>query len=35
MVPVKLDYTRYIGMTEQEREDYADSWMYIHKNLKN
>ena len=31
MVPVKLEYSRYIHMNEQERKDYADSWMYIHK----
>lgn len=34
MVPVKLEYSRYIHMTEQERKDYADSWMYIHKSQK-
>lgn len=34
MAPVKLEYSRYIYMTEQERQDYVDSWMYIHKNPK-
>lgn len=34
MVPVKLEYSRYIHMTEQERQDYAASWMYIHKSQK-
>lgn len=30
MQPVKLEYTQYVKMSEQERMDYADSWMYIH-----
>ena len=34
MVPVKLEYSRYIHMSEKERQDYVDSWMYIHKNQK-
>jgi len=32
MIPSKLEYAEYIQMSEQERQDYADSWMYIHKN---
>ena len=31
MQPVKLEYTQYVKMSEQERMDYADSWMYIHR----
>jgi hypothetical protein len=34
MVPVKLDYSRYVEMTEEQRQDYVDSWLYIHKNQK-
>ncbi|MCD8132527.1 MAG: DNA-directed RNA polymerase subunit M [Clostridiales bacterium] len=30
MVPSRLEYAAYIRMSEQERRDYADSWMYIH-----
>ena len=30
MQPVKLEYTQYVKMSEQERMDYADSWMYSH-----
>ena len=25
------EYTQYVKMSEQERMDYADSWMYIHR----
>ena len=31
MQPVKLEYSRYVNMSEQERKDYVDSWMYIHR----
>lgn len=34
MVPVKLEYARYIQMSESERQDYIESWMYIHKKMK-
>ncbi|MDE6889469.1 MAG: DNA-directed RNA polymerase subunit M [Eubacterium sp.] len=35
MFQVKLTYDKYIGMSLKEREDYADSWLYIHlRNLK-
>jgi hypothetical protein len=34
MVPVKLEYSHYVEMTEEQRRDYVDSWMYIHKNQK-
>ena len=30
MLPAKLEYVRYTQMNEQERQDYVDSWMYIH-----
>lgn len=32
MLPAKLDYTQYTKMSAEERQDYVDSWMYIHKN---
>ncbi len=35
MEPVKLTYERYVKMTQKEREDYADSWLYIHSRTKN
>ena len=31
MSPVKLDFGAYTQMTEVERQDYADGWMYIHQ----
>lgn len=31
MVPVKLAYEKYAYMSEEERMDYAKSWLYIHK----
>lgn len=34
MVPVKLTYEKYAYMTPQEREDYAESWQYIHRSDK-
>ena len=30
MVPVKLEYTKYVQMSGEERENYVESWMYIH-----
>ena len=35
MSPVKLDFGAYTDMTEEERQDYADGWMYIHQKGKN
>ncbi len=32
MMPAKLDYAQYTRMSAQERQNYVDSWMYIHKN---
>ena len=35
MFQVKLTYDKYSEMTLKEREDYSDSWLYIHlRNLK-
>ncbi len=31
MQPVKLPYDKYISMTQEEREDYKNSWLYIHR----
>lgn len=31
MNSLKLEYSRFVEMTSQERKDYVDSWMYIHK----
>lgn len=27
----KMTYEKYAFLNESERQDYADSWMYIHK----
>lgn len=35
MLQTKITYDKYTAMSKQEREDYADSWLYIHfRNLK-
>ncbi len=34
MIPSKLEYIKFVEMSEKERKDYVDSWMYIHKNKK-
>lgn len=34
MVPVRLEYTKYVQMSEKERENYVESWMYIHNKKK-
>ena len=26
----RIDFVKYTSMTEQERKDYADGWLYIH-----
>ncbi|MGN0343024.1 MAG: DNA-directed RNA polymerase subunit M [Roseburia sp.] len=31
MTMARITYERYGNMTESEREDYAKSWMYIHR----
>lgn len=30
MEPIKLTYERYVAMSKTEREDYKNSWLYIH-----
>lgn len=34
MVPTRITYEKYGNMSEKERQDYADSWMYIHRGGK-
>lgn len=34
MEAVKLTFQRYSEMTLQERQDYVESWFYIHKRTK-
>lgn len=34
MEPVKLTFGRYTEMSIKEREDYVESWFYIHKRTK-
>ena len=35
MASVKLDFLKYAEMSEEERKNYADGWLYIHaKNSK-
>lgn len=29
MIPSKLTFAKYIGMDEQQRKNYAESWIYI------
>ena len=31
MLPAKLDYAQYTKMSPQERQDYVESWLYIHR----
>jgi hypothetical protein len=33
MALTKLDYEQYAAMDEKSRQDYVDSWKYIHRNL--
>lgn len=30
MTSVRLEFVQYTSMTEEERKDYADGWLYIH-----
>jgi transcription initiation factor TFIIIB Brf1 subunit/transcription initiation factor TFIIB len=30
----KIDFENYATMTEEERKDYADGWLYIHQKAK-
>lgn len=34
MEPVKLTYSKYVTMSQKERDDYVDSWFYIHRKTK-
>lgn len=34
MTLTRIPYVKYGNMSEKERKDYADSWMYIHRNDK-
>ncbi len=31
MVLAKLDFAKYTEMSEEERKDYSDGWLYIHQ----
>ena len=31
MTLAKVDFDKYTAMSEQERKDYADGWLYIHQ----
>ena len=31
MTSVRLEFVQYTSMTEDERKDYANGWLYIHK----
>lgn len=35
MVPSKLSFAKYTEMDEQQRKDYAESWLYIRNCGKN
>lgn len=30
----KIEFENYASMTEEERKDYADGWLYIHQKAK-
>ena len=34
MTPVKISYEKFCDMDESQREDYRDSWLYIHSREK-
>ena len=34
MTLAKVDFTTFTSWTLKEREEYANAWMYIHKNGK-
>lgn len=34
MARAKITFTKYAEMDEQQRKDYSDSWLYIHKKGK-
>lgn len=31
MTLAKLDFAKYTEMSEEERKDYSDGWLYIHQ----
>ena len=35
MVPSKLTFAKYTDMDEQQRRDYAESWLYIRRRSAN
>ena len=34
MAVAKLDFAKYTEMSEEERKDYADGWLYIHRSKR-
>lgn len=34
MTLTKMEFISYVGMSEEERKDYADGWLYIHQKAK-
>ena len=34
MVLAKLDFSKFVAMSEEERKDYSDGWLYIHQKKK-
>jgi hypothetical protein len=34
MTLAKIDFAAFSGMSEEERKDYADGWLYIHRKSK-
>lgn len=34
MTLAKIDFNKYTAMSEEERKDYADGWLYIHQKSK-
>lgn len=35
MTQTNLDFVKYSDMTDQERQDYAQGWLYIHRKSGN
>ena len=34
MTLTKIEFENYASMSEEERKDYADGWLYIHQKAK-
>ena len=34
MVLAKVDFSTFTAMSEEERKDYSDGWLYIHQKRK-